>query len=425
MESPTTSVPTRVVEQQVFDIHCHPCLKTWLFPSHHVYDTFYPSSPDFSENCFVNIDEMQTGNVGAGVSVYYLPEAELETEHMKSVLMTLALDALKLLCGRLPLIVEDKSTPSASFNQMQTYINTFVSDIHTATGMGYNVAIANSFADLQANLNNGTTVFLHSLEGAHCLGNYPITFDELVSNLTWFFNIGVCQITLGHFFENILVSSSGGIPPGLATSLNYDPDSSKTYLNGYNGQLAMDVIDKILDLGIIIDLVHTYPDAKQMVYDRNNARGANKRPLTFAHTGIYEIAMRHNPGMDPKYARVLPNSADITAIKDCNGVLGLIFMDYWLTGDDDHRPAIAAIVESIIFIRDVPDSAGNSGTYDHIAIGTDLDGFTTIPDDLLGEVHMKDLVDAIAGIDGISDQDIDNICWSNYMRVLQNGWGKA
>src|ERR1700722_12985836 len=110
MGSPIAPVPTVPHEQQVIDIHCHPCLKTWLFPSHHVYDTDYPSNPDFSENCFVNIDEMQTGNVGVAVSVYYLPEAELETENMKSVLMTLALDALKLLCGRLPLIVEDKSS---------------------------------------------------------------------------------------------------------------------------------------------------------------------------------------------------------------------------------------------------------------------------------------------------------------------------
>jgi microsomal dipeptidase-like Zn-dependent dipeptidase len=315
--------------------------------------------------------------VGIAVSVYYIPEAELITENMKNELMTIALNALKLLCGSLPLVVEDKSTPLASFQQMQKYIQMFENDIHKAQGNGANVAIARSYAGLQNQIfNNGTTMFLHSLEGAHCLGNAPIDFQTLSDNLTYFFNIGVCQITLGHFFENILVSSSGGIPPGLAGKLGYDPNLYNTYANGYNGQLAMDVVDKILELGIIIDLVHSHPGAKQMVYDRNNARGAARRPLTFAHTGVQEIALRHHPKMDPKYAGVLPDSTDIAKIKDCNGVLGLIFMDYWLTGDDNHVPAIAALIETIIFIRDVPDSSGHSGTYEHISIGSDMDGLS-------------------------------------------------
>jgi len=129
--------------------------------------------------------------------------------------------------------------------------------------------------------------------------------------------------------------------------------------------------------------------------------------------------------MLPDYAAYLPDSADITAIKDCNGVLGVIFMDYWLTGDENHQPAIDAVVETIIFIRDVPDSNGNSGTYNHIAIGSDLDGFTTVPEDLGGDRMMKDLVNAIAAIPGITADDVDKIGWANYMRVLKNGWGKT
>jgi microsomal dipeptidase-like Zn-dependent dipeptidase len=293
MAQATQILPARQIEQQVIDIHCHPCLKTWLFPAHHVYDESSPSNPDFSENCFVTIDQMQRGNVGIAVSVYYLPEAELETENMKNVIMVLALNALRLLCSRLPQIIEDKSEPLASFKQMQKYINTFVADIHTAVGKGRNVAIADSFTDLQNKIWNGTTVFLHSLEGAHCLGNAPITTQQVLENLTYFFNIGVCQITLGHFYENILVSSSGGIPPKLANDLGYDPDESKTYPEGYNGQLAIDIIDQMLEMGIIIDLVHSHPGAKQMVFDRNNLRGNKKRPLTFAHTGVREVALRH------------------------------------------------------------------------------------------------------------------------------------
>jgi microsomal dipeptidase-like Zn-dependent dipeptidase len=417
------------VEQQVIDIHCHPALKTWLFPSHHVYDGVMPVGYDFSENCFVNIPNMQSGNVGVGVSVYYLPEAKIETEKMKSVLLYLGMAAIKLLCDRLDIIVEDTTSPSASFEQIKNYISVFENDIAYAVneigGPTGNVAIAYGYGDLLDKTGDGKTVFLHSIEGAHALGNAPIDAETLLANLEELFDLGVCQITVGHFFENILVSSSGGIPPGLAGQLGYDPTKQVTYANGYNGDLAIQAIDKMLDLGILIDLVHCHEGAKQMIFARNNARGANKRPLLYAHTGVQEVALKHNPKMIPAFAAYLPTWDDIRQIKDCNGLCGVIFMDYWLTGDDDHLPGIAAVIETIISIRDAPDSNGLKGTYDHIAIGSDMDGFTTIPEDLGGDRMMKDLVNAIAAIDGITTDDIDKICFANYMRVLKAGWGKA
>ncbi|NCD68567.1 membrane dipeptidase [Mucilaginibacter agri] len=418
--------PLKAVEQQVFDIHCHPALKTWLFPRYHVYDEDIPRGYDFSERCFVNIAQMQAGNVGGAVSVYYLPEAELETERMHSLLLRLGLEVLRFICPRLPLIIEDKSSPSASFAQLVRYINLFENDVaYAADHIGKKAAVAHSYADLLRLTGDGNTVFLHSIEGTHSLGNVPITDDELESNLKQVFDMGVCQITLGHFFENILVSSSGGIPPKLAGSLGYDPETINTYPLGYNGDTAIKMIDNMLEWGILIDLVHCHPGAKQMVYDRNDLRGEAKRPLLFAHTGVREVALRHCPDMPPKFAAYLPDSSDIKRIKDCNGVLGVIFMDYWLTGHDDHAPSMGAVIETILFIRDVPDSNGKAGTYDHIAIGSDLDGFTTVPEDLGGDRMMKDLFNAIANIPGITSDDIDKIGWANYMRVLKAGWGKA
>jgi microsomal dipeptidase-like Zn-dependent dipeptidase len=412
-----------MVQQQVIDIHCHPCLKTWLFPSHHVYDEVYPVNLEFSENCFVNIVQMNQGNVGIAVSVYYLPETELNTEEMRNFFFRALRGLVDFLCARLNEILEDKSSANASFVQIQSYIQLFEDQITYAKNtLGKNVAIARNYADLQDKINDGTTVFLHSIEGAHSLGNGDITEEQLIENITTLANRGLCQFTLGHFFQNILVSSSGGIPPALADDISYDPANYNTYENGYNGEIAQNVISKMLDLGIVIDLVHCHPGAKAMIFALNNAR-AVKRPLVFAHTGIREIALRNNPGMPDAYAAFLPNEDDIRAIKDCGGVLGIIFMDYWLNGNDSTGPGIQSVIECIEFIRDVVDSAGNSGTYEHIAIGSDLDGFTTIPNDLAGENKMPVLVNAMAGIDGITADDIDKICWANYMRVLKNGWG--
>ena len=79
-------------------------------------------------------------------------------------------------------------------------------------------------------------------------------------------------------------------------------------------------------------------------------------------------------------------------------------------------------MDTIEFIKNVKDSNGNCGTYDHIAIGTDLDGFTEVPPDLLGEDQIQNLIPAMKN-HGISQLDIKKICSGNYMRVLKKGWG--
>ena len=418
------------MEQQVIDIHCHPALKTWLFPSHHVYDEKMPTGWEFSENCFVNIKNMQSGNVGVAVSVYYLPEKAIENLNIQNIVDKVLLAVIEKACKRLPNIIEDITTPSGPFLQVQRYIKMFENDINYANTppLNDNAAIAYSYTDVINLTNAGKTVFLHSLEGAHALGCFPIDQTTLLNNIQWFFDNGICQITVGHFFENILVSSSGGIPPKLSGQIGYDPTKVNSYAQGYNGDVAVAAIDRMLELGILIDLVHSHEKAKEMIYARNDLRGANKRPLIFAHTGVQGVVLKHHPEMQrdfPAYLSFLPTDDDITRIKDCNGLLGVIFMDYWLTGDDTHLPAISAVIETIIYIRDIPDSKGFKGTYDHIAIGSDLDGFTTVPQDLGGDRMMKDLVDAIALIPNITTDDVEKICWTNYMRVLKAGWGKA
>lgn len=413
------------MSQQVIDIHCHPALKTWLFPHHHVYDEKMPHGFEFSENCFVNIRMMEAGHVGIAVSVYYLPEEALKKLKIPNIIDEVLRTLLLTLCD-LSGIIEDTSSPSKPFVQIKKYIAVFEDDVKYAREvLNENVDIARNYADLQDKISNkGTTMFLHSIEGAHALGCGEITFEEMSANLDELVGLGLCQLTVGHFFENILVSSSGGIPPKLAGQIGYDPLKQISYPLGYNGDLAIRMVDRMLDLGIVLDLVHCHELAKQMIFNRNNLRGTKKRPLVFAHTGVREVALKHHPGMLSEYAAYLPDATDIAKIKDCNGVLGVIFMDYWLTGDDNTDPAINAVVETMIYIRDAFDSQGKNGTYDHIAIGSDLDGFTTVPRDLGGSRMMTDLVDAIARIPGITADEIDQICWGNYMRVLKNGWGK-
>jgi len=401
------------------DIHCHPALKTWLF-NKPVYNdpVFNPLELPF-EKMVVNLPDMQRGHVNAAVSVYYLPEAKLRTK-MSNFPMKNFLNILLARYGKTvdDIIEDEHSAPDAAFKQIKRYIQEFEKDLRESPAHHFpNAVVATTFSDFENEINHGKTVFLHSIEGAHCLGHgKAIAYETLEEHLIELFNAGACQFTLAHFYENILVSSQGGMPPHIRHLIGYD--SANTYPNGYNERdnIAVGIVDKMLALGIIIDLVHCHPEAKEMVYARNDLRRTRKRPLVFSHTGVREIALKHNPELPWRDALYLPDNADILKIKECGGVLGIIFMDYWLNGHEQTTSALAVIIETIQHIRNV------CGDYENIAVGSDLDGFTEVPNDLTGEKDMTKLTSEMKRI-GISDADIRKICFENYRRVLKNGWG--
>src|ERR1043165_99786 len=398
------------------DIHTHPALKTWLFPRHHLYDDKPPHNLKFSEKLFTGLPAMKQGNVNAGVSVYYLPEWDLDVNLMRHYFTAELALVLTGLCPKLLQRLEDRTTPDSAFNQTKEYIAMFEAEVAEARNKGFNASTAKTLAEFKEKIANGETVFLHSIEGAHCLGFGNVALSTIQQRVDELFALGICQFTLAHFFENILVSSQGGIPPGVRKFIHYT--SGNTYAQGYNERenIGEVIVDQLLEKGIIIDLVHCTEGAKQMVYRRNNAR-ATKRPLVFSHTGIRSVVLKYNPDFPYNDANYLPDDNDILEIQKCGGVLGVIFMDYWLTGKEIVAPAIDVIIETIQHIAKV------SGNYENIAIGSDLDGFTEVPRDLSGSDKMPALINAMRQA-GIHEADIDKICFQNYLRVLERGWGQ-
>ncbi len=69
-----------------------------------------------------------------------------------------------------------------------------------------------------------------------------------------------------------------------------------------------------------------------------------------------------------------PTDAEIKTIAGFGGVIGVIFMNYWLDSGH-HDNGLDLIVATIKHIVD-------KGGIDAVAIGSDFDGFTDPPDDL-------------------------------------------
>ncbi|HYV94941.1 MAG TPA: membrane dipeptidase [Chitinophagales bacterium] len=403
----------------LIDIHCHPSLKIFLFHQH-LSKKADPMNLNITTKMLVNLPDMQQGGVNAAISVHYLPEHNLIVDVKKRKIFKIIVDiAEEAFGGFIEGKFEDMSSPTAPYEQIKKMMSMLEKDVEEANNDAsgkFKTRVAKSYSEFINAIDNGETVFIHSLEGAHCLGHH-IDYATCEKEIIELFDAGVCQFTLAHFFENILVSSQGGIPPKITKTIAYDP--ANTYPNGYNEEdnLTERLVSKMLDLGIIIDLVHCTPGAKKMVYRVNDSRGNKKRPLVFSHTGLREVAQKYKPDMPQSDLDYLPNRDDVLRIKDCDGVLGIIFMDYWLNGDEDNGNGIDVVIETIKEIKNI------CGDYNHIAIGSDLDGFTEVPKDLKGIEYMPRLIDEMER-QGISKEDYLKICFNNYKRVLQNGWGK-
>jgi microsomal dipeptidase-like Zn-dependent dipeptidase len=397
---------------RIIDIHCHPSTK--IFFGHKIQDKHNPLSDTLPTGMHVDLPRMKEGEVGCAISVHYIvEEGLLDANHNK---------ALFFLLGVLQVFNPDVLR-NLSAKEGRAATNTLASIQATVSAIAdapseFNAVIATNFTEFKVAWESNKTVFIHSIEGGHSLST-----DQPLAMIEQYTRAGVCQITIAHFFPNIVVSSQGGLPPHSKTLLHYvEKPQSFNGLNPENG-IGELLVNKILDEGIIIDLVHCPPAARDRIFEINKERfatGKKLRPLVFSHTGIQACVDKNIIG-ESDFA-ILPTDEEIQKIIECKGVIGVIFMNYWLCGveEDDilkRENGLDLVIKTMIKLKEL----GNDSC-DHIAIGSDLDGFTQVPDDLVTSSDMQKVPKALK-IVGFTDSEISKICHENYIRVLQLGWG--
>ena len=388
----------------VIDLHCHPSLKVSLFnydfAEEHETTTFF--NPWEMQ---VDIPKLQRGGVSAIFSKIYIPERRL-MEDCK--LLEFAAPLIKTFWEHLTEQVE-RTDPYGPRYQTVGVLEQFEDDVHNASKTGTKITVAKNFTELKTAIEEGKIAVLHSIEGAHSLGrNLPDQPFDYLDAINDFYKRGVCMITLAHFYDNDIVPPVVGLPLSMRRLLDCRQvkDTTKTLTS-----IGETVVEKMLDIGMLVDLTHSTPSARQRIFAMNKARGNDMRPLVFSHVGVRSI-----------FDDIMnPNDEEIRQIQDCNGVIGVILDNFWLNGTDDelldYNPGIPDIIKTMKVIRDV------TGTYDNIAFGSDFDGFTDPADDLQDISKMPYLTEAMLK-EGFGEDDVKKILGGNAMRVLENGWLK-
>jgi membrane dipeptidase len=146
---------------------------------------------------------------------------------------------------------------------------------------------------------------------------------------------------------------------------------------------------------------HCTPVARREVYELV----ADRIPVVASHIGVQPM----NPVMYNL------DETDVRAIVATGGVVGVIFMPYWL--DQAHPgPGLDAICRTMDAVR------GWSGdSWKHVAIGTDFDGFTDPPDECDSAAKLP-LIREMLESKGVSRNDVEAVLGGNARRVLRDGW---
>ena len=266
--------------------------------------------------------------------------------------------------------------------------------------------MAHSVSDLDAILSQPVgerpIAVIHAVEGAHSLGDPKTQESDVLNHLDTLYERGVIYITLAHFYPNQVVNPCFPFPEDIV-ALSDHPMMWRDLTLGLT-PTGKKVVERMIEKGMLIDLSHASPTARREVYAIADASGKHV-PLLATHVGAY--------GINPSPYNL--EDWEIRRIARDGGVVGVIFMPYWLMPKESNQ-GINFISRHIQYLADV-------GGEDVVGIGTDFDGFTTPPDDLDHAGLMRRLTQRLV-VDGYTADQIKKILGGNALRAICDGWGR-
>lgn len=447
----------------IIDLHCHPSMKMFLWGKKFWKRHLFVSKGDNLFNMQEDDRQFSFGNVRGILAAHYLLEGATKREW----------NTLKILypfLKHIPLLdLKDKIEYESEKNHEQVQrmidkLNAQLTEINKDRDPGkVRYVIAKSYAEFKAvtdHPENGQIAVAHAIEGGHALGrDFPISLERqqklqtlslekqhqmtgaktllkdrakpYLDNLEIFRKQGVCLITLSHFFRNDLAYPVDGIypdaksTPGMAWQYTPDQDRGLT-------DIGVVVVNHMLDTGVIVDLTHSAPGVRKEIFALNQKRkdeGKPLRPLTFTHTGAQQVYEYYDQGHYPFYKYYCVSDGEIDQICICDGVIGIIPEDFWLTGADSalrkeframrFENGIGYMLQTMKYIN----SKTRKKDFSNIGIGTDFDGLADNPKDLFKNKQLADLITAMNNDPEFEPAHITAITSGNALRLLRLGWG--
>ncbi len=361
----------------VVDLHTHPNMKTYMF-KHRFWEAHDPPAGFGPLALRVDLDSLIEGGVKAFVCTTYVVERVMYDDVWPLGLLERVHPRARHI-GNAPM--------DALTREYLDEAERMVAEARKRRGDV--IELARSYKEMQRITGEGKVCMLHGIEGAHHLNGNIDMVDEL-------FERGVCQMIVPHLYPNkaggCVDLFTGGKKGRLGIFKPENQDESG--LSPWGAEL----VEKLLDVGIIVDPTHGTRECRKQVFDIARQH-PKKRPIILSHLFMSK---------DGTAGRMGPSPEDIRDIAETGGVIGVMMAG----GRRDNGTAR---------ILDMFDYLVKHGGEEVAAIGSDFDGFTSVPPDLRSPRGFAGLRDAM--LKRYSEKQVEKFLNRNAERVLQAGWG--
>ncbi len=367
----------------VLDIHCHPAMKAYMFRQR--FWRTHEAQPGMSPTrLVVDVDSLVNGGAGVFLCCAYA----LERQFFSDVLPLRVLSKLHWKPRHMAI------TP-LNVLAMEHLDKAEEMVAETNRQRGDIIELAKGYSDVRRIVDDGKVCMLHSMEGAHHLaGNLELVDD--------FFERGVCMMTVPHLYPN----EAGGCVDFLfpirefwwtkgSFSQKYQDSSGLT-------SWGHDLVEKLLDVGIIVDMIHGTREYRRQIIEiaKNHPK---KRPITMSHVAIDKRPAAGTAGPTPE---------DVRAIADMGGVIGLMMVHHQYMAAEDPVEAMLHAVDYLI----------QHGGEDVVSIGSDFDGYASTPKGLASPRDFGAVRKALLA--KYTEEQTAKFLFGNSERMLRMGWGK-
>lgn len=431
---------TKVHDQApVVDLHAHPSLKALLFRRGLCGRIWQPAGIRGEMNPLsvrTSFEKLQAGGVDVLLSTVYAPEQPLLRDIC--ILKQIPLRYVRFLPFSIARhlwrnFVEPNyfEVTTSMLDGMEEQVTRYNEQRMPEQREAKVVRSAAELREVVEQGQDGPMALVHSVEGAHSLEG-PISrqhegkpwqdlpprvqdqiADEVLDNLEKLHERGVAYLILAHFYPNRLISSTFPYPEHVALSQIRDDDLLELCrdwpLTAGLTDLGRRVVQRMIELGMIIDVSHATPAARHEIYEMVEDSGRQAPIVMATHVGAY--------GLNPSPYNL--EDWEIEWLGRHGGVVGVIFMTCWLMPHET-KFGLNAISRHMEYLAQV-------GTDRVVAIGTDFDGADP-PDDIDDAAQLPILTRRLMAEyrspheRKYTDEQIQRFMGGNALRFLLEAW---
>jgi microsomal dipeptidase-like Zn-dependent dipeptidase len=269
------------------------------------------------------------------------------------------------------------------------------------------IRVVHDAAELKAATEAGATALVHVVEGGCHIGNSE---EEIAAHCAELKKRGVGYVTVAHLFYRQVATNANAVP--FIPDRLYDfvfPQPHDDHVTPRGEAL----IRGLTENRVLIDLSHMNPEAIAETLDLMDEIDAERKmPVISTHAG-YRFGKQ----------RYMHDVATLKRIAERRGVVGLIMAQHQLNdGVLPKRKRTATLEESLpVLFRHIDEIARVTEGYDHVGIGSDLDGFIKPTIGGIEDIsHLARLEQPLR--DRYGDADAKKIMGENARRVLEEAW---